>query len=134
MSEQQNNTAQKQATTNNEGWKEQLIKAVAGENEALKTFLNILLHDLTLGAAAGMIGMWFMRGKGMAEELEAARKENKELKEELEDLQDQLEELKDEVKDMKAHQLPQGRLPAAELNGTSNPGKNHRRYNTALLD
>jgi Tfp pilus assembly protein PilO len=134
MSEQQNNTAQKQATTNNEGWKEQLIKSVAGENEGIKTALNILLNDITLGAAVGMIGMWFMKGKGMAEELEAARKENKELKEELEELQEQLEELKDEVKDMKARQLPQGRPPAAELNGTNRPGKSHRRYNTALLD
>lgn len=134
MSDQSKNTEQKQATDNKEGWKEQLIKAVAGENEGMKTALNILLNDITLGAAVGMIGMWFMKGKGMAEELEAARKENKELKEELEDLQDQLEELKDEVKDIKARQLPQGRQPAAELRGTSSTGKSHRRYNTALLD
>lgn len=134
MSDQQKNTGQAQASSNNEGWKEQVIKAVAGDNETLKALLNVLLHDLTLGTAAGALGMWLLKGKGMAEELDVARKENKELKKELEDLQDQMEELKDEVKEMKTRQLPQGRQPTPELNGTTSPAKHHRRYNTTYLD
>jgi chromosome segregation ATPase len=136
MSDQQSKPEEKkdvtEHTSTDEGWKAQLIKSIAGENETLKGLLTILLHDLTLGAVAGALGLSFLKGKGMAEELENLQKENKELKQQLKELVGQIEEMQEELKEIKAPQLHTGRRPSTELNGNYGSGK--KRYSTTCLD
>lgn len=82
-------------------WWEKAAGTIAGDNKMLGSVLRFVLSPLGILIGAGLIAFGLYKMKGMKDEIEKLKSENKQLKEELEELEEEHQKTKKKFKKLK---------------------------------
>jgi hypothetical protein len=140
---QQNQTDQKEnkaasgqsmnGTDQPSAW-EKAAEAIAGDNQLMATLLKLLLSPLTLIAGGGLIVYLFIKNKGLKDELEKLKEENKKLIDDRLLLSEESNQVRKKYKKLKkvfeVEQSQRGQLSLPEGTNTAvhNVNKNNISY------
>ncbi len=105
--EQANKPSDKKSLTGTEEekqptWWEKAAGTIAGDNKMLGSILRFVLSPLGLLIGAGLIGFGLYKMKGMKDEIEKLKSENKQLKDDFEELEEEHQKTKKKFKKLKA--------------------------------
>ncbi len=88
---------------------EKAAETIAGDNKLMESVLKIVLSPITLVAGAGVIIFCFFKIKGLNEDVEKLKAENKKLNDEKIIQEEEYHKIKKKHKKLKEHfEIPQG--------------------------
>jgi DNA repair exonuclease SbcCD ATPase subunit len=82
-------------------WWEKAAGTIAGDNKMLGTILRFVLSPLGILLGLGLIAFGLYKMKGMKDEIEKLKSENKQLKEDFEELEEEHQKTKKKFKKLK---------------------------------
>jgi cell division protein FtsB len=118
---------------------EKAAETIAGDNKLMESVLKIVLSPITLVAGAGVIIFCFFKIKGLNDDVEKLKAENKKLnnekiiqEEEYHKIKKKRDKLKEQIEVMQGNNMGGFGFTQHELISSDTPKK--KTYNTAFLD